>query len=63
MIEYFVGTPFSCNCPCLITKYCIVLGQRWHFSIKTLLSQLKIKEDLDPNYKEQQVLITKDSFN
>ena len=40
-----------------------MLGQRLHFSVTKLLSHLKIKEDLDSSYKEQQFVITGDSFN
>ena len=63
MIEYFVGASFSFDCPCLITYYFLVLGQRLHFSITKLLSHLKIKGDLDSCYEEQQFVITRDSFD
>ena len=55
MTEYFVGAPFSFNCPCLITSYFFVLGQGLHFSITKLLSHLKTKEDLDSDYERKAI--------
>ena len=42
MIQYFVGAPFSFNCPSLNTQYFLVLGQLLHLSITKLLSHFNV---------------------
>ena len=48
-----------------MTDYLVLFSARptISLSVKNLLSHLKIKEDLNSSYEEQQFVITRDSFN